>query len=284
MSATSTSVAVMGVTFHLWIKWITRIINWCLHLFADERFLFNIDVVNTPTSLTLISEHDIDSWCCSAFHREDGNLLLGCGNGVKLFRKTDMQITSFNTNHKFVESVVEHGKYVFILYRVGDTGIVEMCLPNITQRIKLFDFQYAGRSLSILTVSEEHVAVANFNTNELYLYNFLTKRTFTAKNDVFLKYIHFLPDGDLLVLDCGPSHLTRYVIKNSQLTPVWVYKDLSAGNRVCADSNGLIHVYTWDGEKKLTIISTEGELVSLTITSKTHTHILYVELKVLKTN
>ena len=103
----------------------------CLHfvltyLSVDNHFPFNIDLVNTPTSLTFISEHPTGSSCYSADYREDGDLLLGSQDGVRLLRREDMQMIRYDTNVSEVTSVVEHHRNVFILHGVKKTDTVEM--------------------------------------------------------------------------------------------------------------------------------------------------------------
>ena len=232
------------------------------YMFVVEHVLFNIDVVNTPTSLTFISEHPTYAGCCSADYKEDGDLLLGCHDGVRLLRREDMQMIRYNTNVRGVTSAVEHHRDVFILHKDGKTDAVDMCLPGVTQRNKLFELQLTGNMVSFLAVSERYVVATNPDKDQLLLYDFLTKQTTTLTPGLAPWNVHFLLDGDLLVLSSSqPQTLTRFRIENNQLTKVWTCDDLNFGFHVCTDSDSLIYVSTFNKEKTLYIISPSGGIL-----------------------
>ena len=224
-----------------------------------EHVFFNIDLVNTPTSLTFISEHPTDFYCYSADYREDGDLLLGCGDGLRLLRREDMQMIRYNTNARGVTSAIEHHRNVFVLHKDGNTVIVEMCLPGVTQKNKLFELQRTDNTASFLAVSDKYVVAINPDNNQLVLYNFLTKQTTTLTLELAPWDVYFLLDGDLLVLSRSQyKSLTRYRIENNQLTKVWTCEDLTDGHSVCTDSDGLIYVSTRNKRKILYVLSTTG--------------------------
>ena len=215
--------------------------------------------MNTPTSLTFISEHPTGSSCYSADYREDGDLLLGSQDGVRLLRREDMQMIRYDTNVIRVTSILEHCRNIFVLHRDDNTVIVEMCLPGVTQKNKLFELQRTGDRASFLAVSDRYVAAINPDNNQLLLYNFLSKQTTTLTLELAPWDVHFLPDGDLLVLNRSQyKSLTRYRIENNQLTKVWTCEDITDGHSVCTDSGGLIYVSTLNKRKILYVLSTTG--------------------------
>ena len=219
-----------------------------------------MDVVNTPTSLTFKSEHDTYGSCYSAFYKEDGDLLLGCSGGVGHVRHRDKKITKYDTGQWRVSSVVEHHRNVFILHQTRHTCFVEICLPGVTQREKLFEFQSTSIDPTSLTVSEKYVVVINPETKTLLLYDFLTKQTVTLTPTVNPTDVYFLPDGDLLVLGLSDDSIFRYKIENNQLTLVWTYTDISIFGRggICTDHNGLIYACSTGFGQTIVILSPEG--------------------------
>ena len=225
----------------------------------------NVDVVNTPTSLTFKSEHDTNGSCYSAFYKKDGDLLLGCSSGVGLLGHRDNQITKYDTEHDGLTSLVEHHRNVFLLGRADDVYLVEMCLPGVTQREKLFEFQRTSTAAAFLAVSDEYVVAVNPGANALLLYDFLTKQTVTLAPTVNPTNVCFLPDGDLLVLSFSDHSIVRYRIENNQLTPVWTCEDIADSYGVCTDHNGLIYVCTLNGRQTIYILSPEGIFCYITL-------------------
>jgi len=223
----------------------------------DRSRLLNVSLVTIPSSLTFISEHKTTARCYSANHRQDGDILLGTGKGIQLLSRDGNELSEYSTREKRVTGVIETHQNVFILHREGDISKVEMCLAgDITKRQQLFQFDRTSLCVAGMAVSDRYVVVNHPDTKHLIIYDFITKQTETIHPDVFPFDLHFLPDGHLLGVHRGK--LIKYKVENRKLTTVWTCDDLTYGDSVCSDPDGLIYVGTTDDVKAVYIISPEG--------------------------
>jgi len=228
-----------------------------LILGQDKRSLLNISLVTVPSSLTFISEHETDDQCMAANHRQDGDILIGTDNGIQLLSRDGNELSEYSTSVKRVTGVIETPQNVFILHREGDIAKVDMCLAgDITKRQQLFQFDRTGNVAAAMAVSDRYVVVKNPDTNQLIIYDFITKQTDTIHPDVYPFGVNFLPDGHLLGVDGGK--LIKYKVENGTLTTVWTCDDVPYVYSVCADSDGLIYVFA-DSIKTCYIISPMGK-------------------------
>ena len=190
----------------------------------------------------------------SAFYRQDGNILLGCNDGVKLFHKNNMSVTTFDTTFKNVTSVVEYRSTVYVLHREGDICKVEMCLPDMKSSYKLFEFKRDGNLGASMTVSDNYIVVDDPDHDwQLIVYDIISKEK-KFKNPATSSKPFFLPDGDLLVLRL--TLLSKYSLQNEAL------KEIRPGLKNvishCTDEDGLIYAATFKKERVLNIISPDG--------------------------
>ncbi|KAF6036897.1 hypothetical protein EB796_004794 [Bugula neritina] len=226
---------------------------------ADQNTsrLLNVSLVTVPSSLTFISEYETDHWCYTANHRQDGDILIGSYNGIQLLRRDGNELSEYSTSEKAVTGVIETPQNVFILHREGDISKVDMCLAgDITKRQQLSQFDRTSRGVAVLAVSDRHVVVNHPDTEQLIIYDFITKQTETIYPDVYPLGLHFLPDGHLLGV--GGDKLIKYKVENGKLNTVWTCDGVTDGYSVCTDSNGLIYLSTLT-DKTICIISPIGK-------------------------
>ena len=134
----------------------------CINLFVDNQTTLNIDFLHSPTSLThVMSTDEMPSKCYSASYRADGNILLGCKDGVRLFNIIDKSVTLFKTSFKRVTSVLEHHNAIYILHREEDTCGVVVCLPDLSSSQTLFEFENTGTSAAAMTLSDKYIVAWN---------------------------------------------------------------------------------------------------------------------------
>ena len=105
----------------------------CIHIvqvyiFPEKQSALNITIAQAPSSLTLRSKHSTAATCYSACYRDDGSLLLGCSDGVRVFREDDMSMTRWNTPDIYVTSARKKRRNIYILNENGDAVTVQMCL------------------------------------------------------------------------------------------------------------------------------------------------------------
>jgi len=167
-------------------------------------------------------------------------------------------MNEYSTSEKIVNGVIAKHQSVFILHREGDIDKVEMCLAvNITKRQQLLQFDRTSMYAPALAVSDRYVVVKNPDTEQLIIYDFITKQTETIYLDVYPVGLHFLPDGHLLGV--GGDKLIKYKLANGKLTTVWTCGGVTDGSKVCSDINGLIYVSTNNNLKTVYTISPVGK-------------------------
>jgi len=153
--------------------------------------------------------------------------------------------------------VIETPQNVFILNREADISKVEMCLAaDITKIQQLFQFDRTGLGAAAMAVSDRYVVVTHPDTEQLIIYDFITKQRETIHPDVFPFGLNFQPDGHMLGV--GRGKLTKYKVGNGKLTTVWTCDGVTGGYSVCTDYNGLIYVFA-DSIKTCYIISPMGK-------------------------
>jgi len=217
----------------------------------------NVSLVTVPSLLRFISEHKTDGGCYSANHRQDGNILIGTDNGIQLLSRDGNGLSEYSTSEKEVTRVTETPQNVFILHSEGKIDKVEMCLAgDITKRQQLFQFDRTGKAAAVMAVSDRHVVVKNPDTQQLIIYDFITKQTETIHPDMLPRGLHFLTAGHLLGVH--GYKLMKYKVENSKLITVWTCDGVTYGYSACNDSDGLIYVGTIDDVKAVYIISPEG--------------------------
>lgn len=227
-----------------------------LRCVAAGSLQLSVSLGNLPTSLTLISKYKTKDTCVSAYHRENGDMLLGCGNEVQIFSRDKQQVTPYVRDMVNV-TVVEQQGTMFVLNHKGNARRVEMCLPNSTSKHRLLEFQQVDRMHLFVTASDRYVATTNRDTNEILLYDLLTKQATAAKTESSSNILHFLPDGDLLATGFRVDCLTKYRVNDGQLTKLWTCKGLRESCGICSGSDGLYYVTTWN-RRTVYIVSPDG--------------------------
>jgi len=212
-------------------------------------------MVTVPSFLTFISEHVTNSQCMAACYIQNGDLLVGTSNGLYVLRRGGNWLSLCSTDVKSVTSLVEHHQNVFILHRMNNTDIVEMCLADdITKRKELFQLSRRRNIAAIMTVSDRYVMATDLDANQLIIHDFTSQRT-EKISLMNLLSLQFLPDGCLLGV--FESKLKKYKIENGELVKLWTCDDIEDGYSLCTDSNGLIYV-TARSLKKMYVASSQG--------------------------
>ena len=209
----------------------------------------------TPTTLTFLSEHSTSSRCYSAAYKGSNELYLGCNDGIRVLNRESTEIISSIILR--VTSVQVCNNSIYVLDSNGDERTVYQCLSDMSQREKLFSFNYLGNTASFIAVSKDYIVASEPVKDELVLYNFSTRSTTLLTPAMPLFDMHFLPDGQLLVVSVKQDALIRYKIENDQLITIWTCGGLEAASRVTSDVDGFIYVSTYK-RKVIYIISPQG--------------------------
>ena len=222
----------------------------------------NADFVLAPTSLSLSSEYSAENnGVISATHRSDGNILVGCTDGARLFHRSTKNLTKCDLPNEKVFAAIEKGQVVYLLTKEeGTTHKVVMCLPNFEHAQPLFRFENSNRYVPSMTASDKHIVVFSFGeiTRKLIIYDIITKKTKTTEVELHHQP-HLLADGHLLA--AGGHRITKYKIEGTELIAVWTCERLKDVFRIATDSNGLIYAITREGQKVIYVISPNGNFL-----------------------
>ena len=216
------------------------------------------NALRLPTSRTLDTVHKMKSGCWAVHHRENGDVLLGCEDGLWILDRADMTLKKSEVTEATVTSVVEHRNIIYML-TVSENekgqfiGEVMMCLSDMRESQKLFEFKVL--KAAFISVSDRYIVVYNFSesVHQQIIYDFNSKQCKTTQIDS--PYLpHFLSDGHLLTVAPREDKLTKYKIEDGEMTSKWTCEGLDNAFAACSDSNGLIYVSTSDDTKTIYII------------------------------
>ncbi|KAF6021662.1 hypothetical protein EB796_020022 [Bugula neritina] len=222
--------------------------------------LIGASLVTIPSALTFLSEHKTNGQCYSAYHRQNGEILLGTEIGTRLLGRISKRPINYNKTDTSVAKVIEKNQTIYILQIEETTDKVEMCLScDMANKHKLFQFERTSDSITSMAVSDKFVAVINPDTNQIILFDLITKQTEHFSLSFAVYDLQFLPDGNLLTV--SGDTLFKFSIDNGNLTPIWACEEMVDSSGLCTDSNGLIYVTTCNSFKAMYIVSPEGELL-----------------------
>ncbi|XP_067943299.1 uncharacterized protein [Watersipora subatra] len=216
-------------------------------------------LASAPTSLTFLSEHSTSDECYSAAYKGNGVLYLGCEDGIRVLNKKSTEIIKSSISFS-VTSVQVCNNSPYVLGWNGDEKTVYQCLSDVSQREKLFSFNYLGNTASYISVSKDYIVASEPVEEKLVLYNFTTRSTTLLTPDVLPTNVYFLPDGQLLVVSKRQATLIRCKIENDQLITIWTCGGLEGARRITSDVDGFIYVTTYE-RKVIYIISPQGEIL-----------------------
>jgi len=206
-----------------------------------------------PSSLTLLSEYNTTGFCYSATHRENGEIIIGTQQGTQSLKRNGRKLIQLKTHDKLVTGVVRESQNIYILHTEENTDKVEICLANsLKQRKQLFRISRKGDRAATLAVSKKYVVANNPDTNQLIVYNPVSKCKRVLNFGEVIESLNFLPDGHLLAV--GEDKITKYRIGNRTLDAVWACNDVIGSCSVCSDENGLLYVLS-EKVKTLYVIS-----------------------------
>jgi len=172
-------------------------------------------------------------------------------------RRSSKRLINYNKTATSVANVIEKNQTIYILSTEEKTDKVEMCLSsNMASKHKLFQFERTSDSITSMAVSDKYVAAINPDTNQLILFDLITKQTDHFSFSFAVYDLQFLPDGNLLTV--SEDTLFKFRIDNGNLTPIWACEEMVKSSGLCTDSNGLIYVTTYDSLKTMYIVSPEG--------------------------
>lgn len=227
-------------------------------LVVDKGLLLNVDLVKLPTKLTFASEHDTTGSHYSASRREDRNRLVGCRRRVRLFNADSCHRAGYN-----VDAAFSMHNRTPLFHPSDNMRLVRLHFSDISRYQQLLQFQESNNNveLSSLVVSDRYIAVKKRDNNHVILHNFHTKDTTSIPVNGTVEGLHFLLNGDLVIAkgETDRSTLTRYRVRDNQLTTVWTCDGFSNGYAITSGSDGLIYLSSYS-EGTIYIVSPDGKL------------------------
>ena len=211
---------------------------------------------STPTSIIFKSEVKTNDWAYSAHHRADGDILVGTGKGVQLYRYREMSLKTISTSTMYVHAVVEYKNTFCVLYRKRSANVVDMYSPDMTFIRKVLEYPRGSddSSVAAMAVSDRYIVVNKPQTNQLLVHDFFSGAVRSFPTTYNTLGLHFYED-DLLTV--GRGYLTKHKISDGHLREVWSYDGFTKGYSLCTDGQGLIYIATW-GRQHVYIASKQG--------------------------
>ena len=214
-----------------------------------------------------MSQHDTSDGRCLTVsghhHSISADVLLGCADGMKMYRRQSGEIT--HVVSCLVAVVTEYRGEVFFSSWHTTEEIVEVYSYSINNNSSkmLFSFPQKAEAPSYLSVSAQYIAATVMDNNSIKLYHRLSASV-TTRQLSGLKVIYnilFLLDGCLLVTghDYVKHTINKYSIVSEEEEPVlnWSCDRVPLVCGVAVDDRGLIYL-SGLRNKKIYILNNEG--------------------------
>ena len=199
---------------------------------------------------------ETDGSCYSARYRDDGDLLLGCRDEVKVLYREEMYISEEDSQYCGIISMAEPQGTLIVLHVINEEVRTVTSCGDPDE----FPFEYpAGYSEPYsLDATDQYAVTVHAGTSELIRYDIESQESSNFHLKTTPAVVHIMANGDLLVLADLGINLTRYRLVDNQLTHFWTCDDVKDATTVCSDSDGYIYLCIAEA-KMLYILSPDGK-------------------------
>ena len=191
-----------------------------------------------PQSLELDSSYETGGECYCAFFNKNGNLLIGCHDGVRLYtdnyHKADKTLRA---NHvTSIASVNDEPSYLFMAHRDEERKI-EKTSSNLSIREEVFKYGFPGRDCAHLTSSSKFIVT--HNSDSVVAFSLATKRLTIEELDFHVAALRFDSDENLLVTSFDKLH--KYSIgDDGNLSLIWICDNIVGASGIAFSKHGYI--------------------------------------------
>ena len=204
-----------------------------------------------PTSLSFISQCDINyKWCQSVHHSSDNrHIYIGCYNGFRIYDKQTKKVVKYaadleNTN------IVEFDGQIFLSSTDFEKNVDTFYNYNLISKrqVLLFSFPNRREFYTRIAVSPVYIAALDNDNEAIKLYNRRSQAVSTVKAPGLetLLWLSFSPDGRSLLVTGrdgkGIQKLNSYQLSaSSELNLIWSCDDCPGIHGIMYDDCGLLY-------------------------------------------
>ena len=230
-----------------------------------------------PTSLSFISECDINSRICFSVHHSSDNrhIYIGCDPGFKIYDKKTKNLVACAADLKNT-TVVESDCGIFLSSSDMEKKVNTIYNYNLISKrqVLLFSFPDKSNFITKIAVSPDYIAAIDRDNNAIKLYNRRSQAVSTVKAPGLDKLfqLRFSPDGRSLLVTGrdgkGIQKLNNYhLIAFEELIPIWSSDDCPEVIGMTFDDGGLLYANSLR-DKAIYILNDKGLSVCCLFFSK----------------
>ena len=205
-----------------------------------------------PSTLQFLSEHQTQKAQCGTVdhHSVTGDILLGCSDGMKRFKKANYEIEKISKHTTAL--VVEHKDEIFLSSHDENKTVIKVSNydPDKKTSELIYSFPMKAKVTSHLSVSERFIASIDKDTNKIKLFNRKYSQSGLIDVNVIeigeLRNLLFISEDLLLVTGWdsdGKDMLNNYRINGSELDLIWSCDQVPYEPcGIALDDTGMIYV------------------------------------------
>ena len=183
-----------------------------------------LDIRVIPMSLILVSSHDTGGGCYAAFFHQDGKLLIGCHDGIRLYSSECNQAGKRLESNPVtsITSVDEQNSYIFIMHQRDERKVGQIS-PEFESWKKIFDFDFRGTNAVYVTASTKFVVTCAVKS--LLVYNLSTKAKVTKRLG-FQPWVLLFDSEENLLLTSSTTLYKYSMDEQGELSPMWTCEEI----------------------------------------------------------
>ena len=235
----------------------------CFNIHSHYYFLellesyMDLEICVIPMSLKLISSHDTGGGCYASFFRQDGKLLIGCHDGIRIYsddyNQPDQTLKSADVTS--IACLDGYSGYIFITHQ-KENRKVRIATLDFKNWESVFEFDWPGETAAFITASTKFsVACAK---HSLVAYNLTAKVKVTKYLSFQPMRVRFDSEENLYITSCDT--LYKYSMdKSGALTQLWACEDIPEPGGIAFTKYGDIAVQSTKSKSTgIYIISPKG--------------------------
>ena len=204
-----------------------------------------------PTSLSFISECDINSRICFSVHHSSDNrhIYIGCYNGFRIYDKQTKKVVEYAADLPNIV-VVELDGEIFLCSSDYENKLDTVCNYNMRSKRQVLLFSFPNKSdfITDIAVCHDYIAALDNDNEAIKLYNRRSQAVSAVKApglDTLLQ-LRFSPDGRSLLVTGrdgkGIQKLNSYQLSASaELNLIWSCDNCPGIHGITYDDCGLLY-------------------------------------------
>ena len=207
-----------------------------------------------PQSLELESSYQTGGECYCAFFNKNGNLLIGCHDGVRLYKENYHKATLRANHVTSIASVNDGTTFLYIPHSDDDRTVKKTFANLLNTQGTVFGYSFPGDNCGHVTASSKFIVA--HNSDSLVLFNLATMTRTIEKMNFQTVMLRFESDKNLLIT--SPKKLYKYNLdSDGNLSLIWICNDMVGASGIAFSKHGFIIVQSTE-EKAMYIVSPQG--------------------------